>query len=168
MSAYVIPFLVIFILLYAILKKTNCYNSFVNGAYTSIDLCFNILPNIIAMFVCVELLSVSGVLTFLSNLLSPVFKIFGIPKEVSHLVLFKPLSGSGSLAIMKDILSTYGVDSYIGRCASCIMVSSETTFYVATVYFSKSKTKKLLYTIPVSIIAMLIGAIVACFMCRII
>ena len=167
MSVYFIPFVVIFVLLYGLLKKVNCYNSFVNGAYSSIDLCFNILPNIVAMFVCVELLSVSGVLAFCANLLSPFFNFFGIPKEVCHLVLFKPLSGSGSLAIMKEILSNYGVDSYIGRCASCIMISSETTFYVATVYFSKSKTKQLLYTIPVSLISMFFGAIVACLLCKI-
>ena len=168
MSVYVIPFLVIFVLLYAILHKTNCYNSFINGASTSIDLCFNILPNIIAMFVCVELLSVSGVLSFLANLLSPFFNLFGIPKEVTHLVLFKPFSGSGSIAILKEILTQYGVDSYIGRCASCLMISSETTFYVATVYFSKSKTKQLLYTIPVSLLSLFIGAVASCLLCRII
>ncbi len=167
MSIYIIPILVIFVLLYASIKKVNSYNSFVSGAYSSIDLCFSILPNIVAIFICVELLKISGTLTIISNAVSPIFSFLGIPKEVCHLVLFKPLSGSGSIAIMKEILVEYGADSYIGRCASCIMVSSETTFYVTTVYFSKTKTKKLLYAIPVSLIAMLVGAIVACLLCKI-
>ena len=167
MSAYIIPLIILFIFIYASIKKVNCYNSFTAGAYSSIDLCFTILPNLVAIFICVELLKVSGVLLFISNLTSPIFSFFGIPKEVCHLVLFKPLSGSGSIAILKDILCEYGIDTYIGRCASCIMVSSETTFYVTTVYFSKSNTKKLLYAIPVSLLAMFFGAIIACLMCKI-
>ena len=166
MSIYIIPVLIVLILIYALIKKTNCYNSFVSGAYSSIDLSLSILPNIVAMFICVELLSVSGMLNIISNAISPFFNFFGIPKEVCHLVLFKPLSGSGSIAILKEILTKYGPDSYIGRCSSCIMASSETTFYVTTVYFSKTKTSKLLYAVPVSLIAMFIGAISACLLCR--
>ena len=168
MSSYIVPVVVIFVIVYASIKKTNCYNSFVNGAYSSIDLCFSVLPNIVAIFIIIELLSVSGVLASVANFLSPVFSLIGIPKEVCHLILFKPLSGSGSLAILKDILAQYGADSYIGRCASCIMACSETTFYVTTVYLSKTSTKKLLYAVPVSLLAMVIGAVVACLLCRII
>ena len=166
MSAYVVPILVILVIVYATIKKTNCYNSFTTGAYSSIDLSFSILPNIVAIFIVIELLSVSGVLGFISNFLSPLFSLLGIPKELCHLVLFKPLSGSGSLAVLKQIFADFGADSYIGRCASCIMASSETTFYVTTVFFAKTKTKKLLYAIPVSLISMLLGAVVACLLCR--
>lgn len=168
MSVYIIPILVILIVVYATVKKTNVYDSFTTGAYSSIDLCFSVLPNIVAIFVVIELLSVSGVLSAFANFISPVFNLLGVPSEVCHLILFKPLSGSGSLAVLEDILRDYGADSYIGRCASCIMASSETTFYVTTVFFSKTKTKKLLYTIPVSIISMIVGAIIACLLCKII
>lgn len=166
MSVYVVPILVVLVIVYATIKKTNCYNSFTTGAYSSIDLCFSILPNIVAIFIVIELLSVSGTLNFIANLLSPIFSILGVPKEVCHLVLFKPLSGSGSLAVLEQIFSSFGADSYIGRCASCIMASSETTFYVTTVYFAKSKTKKLLYAVPVSIISMMFGAVMACLLCK--
>ena len=168
MSSYIVPILVVLIIIYATIKKTNCYNSFTTGAYSSIDLTFSILPNIVAIFVVIELLNASGVLNLCANFLSPVFSFFGIPKEVSHLVLFKPLSGSGSLAVLEQILTDFGADSYIGRCASCIMASSETTFYVTTVFFAKTKTKKLLYAVPVSIISMIVGAIFACLICKII
>ena len=166
MSAYIVPILVILVITYATIKKTNCYNSFTAGAYSSIDLTFSILPNIVAIFIVIELLSVSGVLSKFASFLSPLFSLLGIPKEVCHLVLFKPLSGSGSLAVLEQIFADFGPDSYIGRCASCIMASSETTFYVTTVFFAKSKTKKLLYTVPVSLISMLFGAVIACLLCR--
>lgn len=166
MSAYVVPVFIVLIIIYATIKKTNCYNSFTAGAYSSIDLTFSILPNIVAIFIVIELLTVSGVLSWFATLLSPIFSVLGIPSELCHLVLFKPLSGSGSLAILEQIFNQFGVDSYIGRCASCIMASSETTFYVTTVFLAKSKIKKLLYAVPVSLISMIFGAIIACLLCR--
>ena len=168
MTEYIVPSIIILTIIYATYKKTNCYNSFVKGAYNSIDLCFTILPNIVAIFIIIQLLNVSGVLTVIANFISPAFNLLGIPSELCTLILFKPLTGSGSLAILKEIFFQYGVDSYIGRCASCIMACSETTFYVTTVYLAKTKIKNLLYTIPVSLISMIIGAVVACLLCKII
>ena len=85
-----------------------------------------------------------------------------------ELVLLRPFTGSGSLALLSEIFNTYGTDSYIGRCASVIIGSSETVFYVSAVYFAKTSVKKLSYAIPVSLIATFIGAIVSCLLVRII
>ena len=95
------------------------------------------------------------------------FLALGIPPEVSELVLLGPFTGSGSFALLNDIFATYGADSYISRCACAIMGSSETVFYVATVYFSQTKVRKLLYAIPCALIASLVAAIVSCLLCRV-
>ncbi len=166
MTSYIIPIFVLFVIVFVSIKKVNVYSAFVEGAKGSIDLCFQILPNLIAIFIAIELLKHSGVLLNFAQILSPVLTFLGIPKELCTLILFKPLSGSGSISILSDIFSTYGVDSYISRCACAIVGSSETTFYVCTVYFSQCKIKKLLYAIPVSLISMLIGAVAGCFFCR--
>ncbi len=118
--------------------------------------------------VSVALMRVSGLTDLLTEAVSPVFGFLGIPSEVSELVLLRPFTGSGSFALLNDIYAQYGADSYISRCASVIMGSSETVFYVATVYFSQTKVKRLLYAIPCALIASLVAAIVSCLLCRVI
>ncbi|MBR2384376.1 MAG: spore maturation protein, partial [Clostridia bacterium] len=99
---------------------------------------------------------------------SPFFNLLGIPTELTKLVLIKPFSGSGSLALVSEIFSTYGVDSYIARSACVIYGSSETVFYIAAVYFAGAKTKKLLVPILISLIASFFSCVFACFICKII
>ena len=115
----------------------------------------------------VALMRASGITDMLIDLLAPLFNALGIPTEVSELVLLRPFTGSGSYAILKDIYTTYGVDTYVGRCASVIMGTSETLFYVATVYFSQTSVKKLSYAIPLALVCNIFGTIVACLVCRV-
>ena len=114
-----------------------------------------------------ELFEVSGLSSFVLKFLSPIFQTFGIPKELTKLVLIKPFSGSGSLALVSEIFTKYGVDSYLARCASVIYGSSETVFYVAAVYFAGAKTKKLAKPIIISLIASFFSCVFACFVCLI-
>ena len=120
----------------------------------------------VAIFVFVELMKVSGVSDWLSIKIAPVLEALGIPAELSELIILRPFSGNGSLAIVRDIYATYGVDSYIARCASVVIGASDTIFYVVAVYFSTTKVKKLRYTIPVCLIASLVGSITACWFVR--
>ena len=99
--------------------------------------------------------------------MSPVFGFLGIPKELTKLMILRPLSGNGSLAILDEIYLMYGVDSYIARCGSIIAGAAETIFYITAVYFSTTKITKLRYAIPVSLISTIIGAIVGCLLCRV-
>jgi len=167
-SSLILPILIILLLLYSAYKKVNAYQGFVDGAKGAIPLCVSILPFLVAIFMAVELLKVSGLTEWLSVVLSPVFHFLGIPTELCELVLIRPFSGSGGLAIMENIYNTYGADSYIARAGSVIMGSSETVFYVATVYFAQAKAQRLLYAIPVALLACLFGAIVACQIVKII
>jgi len=168
MSAYILPAIFIFIFVYSLFKKVNTYDTFVKGAKGAIPLVVSIFPYIACIVIAVALLRISGVTYYLWQLLSPVFSFLGIPKELCELVLLRPFTGSGSYALLNDIISTYGPDSYITRCACTILGSSETIFYVTTVYLSQTKVKRLLYAIPIALFASIIGAIVACLLCRVI
>ncbi len=167
MSAYIVPIFIIFVLLYASYKNLNTYNIFVKGAKGAIELVVSIFPYIVAIMVSVALMRTSGLTDLLTRLVSPIFNFLGIPNQVSELVLLRPFTGSGSFALLNDIYSQYGPDSYISRCASVIMGSSETVFYVATVYFSQTKVKKLLYAIPCALVASLVAAVLSCLLCRV-
>ena len=144
MSAYILPILFLLLILYCMYKRINTYDSFVKGAKGAIKLVVDIFPFIASILIAVALLRVSGITEWLTNILTPVFEFLGVPPELTELVLLRPFTGSGSYALLEDILTTYGADSYISRCACVIMGCSETIFYVATVYFSQTKVKKLL------------------------
>ena len=148
-------------------KHINTYDNFVKGAKGAIKLVVDIFPFIASILIAVALLRVSGITAWLTDILSPIFTFLGVPPELTELVLLRPFTGSGSYALLEDILTTYGADSYISRCACVIMGCSETIFYVATVYFSQTKVKKLLYAIPVALVCSIIGTILACLLCRV-
>ncbi len=165
MSKYFIPILFLIIFFYSLIKKVKPYDAFTHGAKSALPFAVSIFPYLVSIFVLTELFEVSGISNAVSNFLSPVFTLLGIPKELTKLVLIKPFSGSGSLAVLTDIFNTYGVDSYISRCASVIYGSSETVFYVASVYFAGAKTKKLALPITISLIASFFSCVFACFIC---
>ena len=167
MSAYIIHILFLLLIIYCIYKRINTYDHFVKGAKGAIKLVVDIFTFIASIMIAVALLRVSGITTWLTSLLTPVFNFLGIPPELTELVLLRPFTGSGSYALLENVLTTYGADSYISRCACVIMGCSETIFYVATVYFSQTKVKKLLYAIPVALVCSLVGTILACLICKV-
>ncbi len=164
---YVVPALLIAVLVAGLIKRVNVYDSFVLGARKSFDLSLTVFPYLAAIFVMVNALHASGLDAYVTKLLAPPFRLLGIPDEVVQLVLLRPFSGSGSLAILTDVYNNYGVDSYVGRCASVIMGSSETVFYVASVYFAGTKVRHTGWAIPIALFCNLLGAVVACLLCRI-
>ena len=167
MSADILPVLFILLFAYCIYKRINTYDHFVKGAKGAIKLVVDIFPFIASIMIAVALLRVSGITTRLTEVLSPIFNALGIPPELTELVLLRPFTGSGSYALLEDVLTTYGADSYIARCACVIMGCSETIFYVATVYLSQTKVKKLFYAIPVALLCSLVGTILACLLCKV-
>ena len=167
MSVYLLPVFILFTFVYAKVKQVNVYNSFINGAKQSVPLVISILPFLATIMIMVEFIKISGLASLIANLMSPLFNFIGIPKELAELVLLKPFSGNGSLAILNDIYTNYGVDSYIGRSASVMVGSCDTVFYVTTLYCSQTSVKKLSYAIPVALSATLFGAVVSCLFCKI-
>ena len=168
MGSYIIPVLILLLIIYASIKRVNSYQSFVAGAKGAITLVINIFPYIAAVLISVELFKLSGLYEIVATFLSPAFHFFGIPPQLTELVILRPFTGSGSLAILNDIYLAHGVDSYISRVASVIMGSSETVFYVTAVYFSGANIRRTLYAIPVALIGCFVGAIAAALICLVI
>lgn len=168
MSAYLIPVFILFVFLFALLKKGKPYDSFVKGAKNAVPFVLSIFPNLLCIFILSSVLEVSGISDFLTRILTPVFSFFGIPSEVCKLVLIKPFSGSGALGTLSEIYATFGADGYIARCASAIYGSSETVFYVSAVYFANSKRKNLFTPITISLVASFFSVVFACFICKVV
>ena len=167
MSVVIIPILILGIFMYAWVKKVNTYKSFTDGAKAAIKLSIEILPFIATILIAIQLLSVSGLLDWMCWLLNPVFKLLGIPPELTGFIILKPFSGSGSISLFNDIVTKYGADSYIARVASVIAGSSDTVFYISAVYFSKTKIKNLSYAIPVALFCVMLAAVFAALVCRV-
>ncbi len=162
---YFIPVLFLIIFVISIFKKVKPYDAFTSGAKSAIPFAMSIFPYLVSIFVLTELFEVSGLSNAVTKLISPLFNLLGIPSELTKLVLIKPFSGNGALAILTEIYQTYGVDSYLSRCASVIYGSSETVFYVAAVYFAGAKTKNLTKPILISLFASFCSCVFACFIC---
>ena len=165
--ALLIPLIFLLTFLYAGLKKVRIFDEFTAGASKAIPLVVSIFPYIAAITVLARLLTASGLEDRLLALLAPIFRGMGIPQEIAGLVLIKPLSGSGSIAMLSEILSRYGVDSYVARCACVAYGTAETVFYVAAVYFAGIKRKKLPLALTFSLVAYLLSVVVCCLLCRI-
>ena len=168
MSKYFIPALFVIIFVFSLIKKVKPYDTFTLGAKSAIPFAVSIFPYLTSIFILTELFEVSGISSAVSKFTAPFFNILGIPTELTKLVLIKPFSGSGALANLTEIFNTYGVDSYLARCACVIYGSSETVFYVAAVYFANAKTKKLTAPIIISLVANLFSCVFACFICKVI
>ena len=167
MSKYILPILIVMLLAYGVIKKNNSYNSFVIGAKGAFDLVLTSFPYLATIFIAVEIFNVSGLAVIFSDFVAPFFEFFGVPKELSQLVIVKNFTGCGSLALLENIFATYGADSFLARAGACIAGGSEAIFYITAVYFSKTGVSKFRYAIPVGILANFIGAIASCLLCRV-
>lgn len=164
---YVVPAIIILTVLCAVVKKISVYDSFIVGIRESLSLVVSLLPYLASVFMLIEIFRVSGLSQRLSDVLAIPLGWLGIPKELCELLILRPLSGSGSLAVVENIFAEYGVDSYAARCASVIMASNDTVLYITAVYLSTSKDKSAGAAIPISIVSSLFGAVAACLLCRI-
>ncbi len=164
---YLIPLFFILIFVFAFIKKVKPYDTFTDGVKSAVPFAVGIFPYLVSIFVLTELFEISGLSSLVADFLSPVFGFLGIPKELTKLVLIKPFSGSGSLATLSELFEKYGAESYIARSACVIYGSSETVFYVASVYFAGAKTKNLFKPIAISLFASFCSCVFACFICKI-
>lgn len=159
----IIPIIIIIIITYGMIKGRMVYEWFIEGAKEGLKVCINIFPYLLAMIIAVNIFREAKLLDILNNMISPVAGVIGLPKEVIPLVLIKPLSGSGAMGILTDILKNYGPDSYIGLIASVIMGTTETIFYTVTVYFGAIQIKKVRHTVWAALLADMAAIIVSIF-----
>jgi spore maturation protein SpmA len=167
-STWTIPFLLFVIPATAVFKKVKVYEVFIDGAKEGFQVAVRIIPFLVAILVAIAMFRVSGALEVFVRLISPLTALIGMPAEVLPAALMRPLSGSGTLGIITELMKIHGPDSFIGNLASTIYGCSETTFYVVAVYFGAVGVKKTRYAIPVGLTADLAGVLAALFICRII
>lgn len=153
MINYLIPFMVLFILIYGLYKKVDIFDTFIEGVKEGIITSYKLFPTIFAMVIAITIITSSGLIEDLSKALFSIFKILSFPGEVLPLALMKPISGSSSIVILNDILSRYGPDSYIGRIASLIGGCTDTTIYIISLYFGSIGIKKIRYALIVGLLA---------------
>lgn len=165
--ACIVPLIFLLSFAFAFYKKIRIYDSFTEGVKSAIPLVISIFPYIATVTMLTKALEISGVGEWLAHVLSPVFSSLGVPQEIAPLILIKPLSGSGSIAVLTEILNNYGVDSFAARCACVICGASETVFYIGAVYFAGIKRKKINLAIGISLFAYLCSVVFACCLCKI-
>jgi len=152
-----IPALMATFLCAAAWKRLPMYDLFVSGAGNGLRTAVQVLPNLAAMLCAIQLMQVSGLMDALCRACAPLLHLMGLPSEVAPLILIRPISGSGALAMLKEVLDRYGADSRAGLIASTVMGASETIFYTVCVYMSAVGQKKTGYAIPCSLIGALAG-----------
>lgn len=164
-SDIIIPLIIASILLYGIVKGVDVYSAFVEGAVEGAKSGLKIFPYILAIIFAINLFIQSGAEKFIVSLLEPITSFVGFPPELLSLSIVKPLSGGGSLGVFQTILDNHGADSYIGRCASVIMGSSETIFYTTAIYFGSVGISNYRYTVKVGLlshIATIFASLIVC------
>lgn len=159
LSIWIIPAFILLVLLVATWKKIPAYELFVEGGKEGVNMAFTLLPFLVGMIVAISILRSSGALEAFVQLLAPVLMSIGIPPEVVPLALVRPISGTAALGMTTEIISHYGPDSFLGRLASTMQGSTDTTLYILTVYFGAVGIKKMKYALKVGLLADLIGII---------
>lgn len=160
-SEMIVPFFVLFILLYGYKKKVNLYDSFLVGAKNGLLTVFHIAPAVIAMVFATNLFLKSHFLEYFFSFLNPFLNLIHVPIEVLPMALVRPISGTASLAIMNNVFASYGPDSFVGRLASTLQGCTDTTIYVLALYFGSVKVKKTGHALSAGLFADFIGIIAA-------
>lgn len=165
-SLLAIPSILVVILIHASFKKVKVYESFIEGAKDGFDVGVRIIPYLVAILVAIGMFQASGAIELISKLLAPALNIIGMPVETLPLAIVRPLSGSGSFAIMTSIVENSPVDSFTGWLAATMTGSTETTFYVLAVYFGAVGIYKTRHAVPAGLLADIAGILASLFICR--
>ncbi|HEX2938647.1 MAG TPA: nucleoside recognition domain-containing protein [Ruminiclostridium sp.] len=167
-GAYVVPAVIFLILFVGIIKKKNIFDLFLDGAKEGITISFNILPALVGLMMAVEMFKASGALNFIVSSFAPIGRALHFPSEIIPLAMMRPISGSGSLTVFESLLKTYGPDSFIGRVASVMQGSTETTFYTVAIYYGSVNVSKTRHTLPAALSADFIGFVMSVLAVRLI
>lgn len=165
-SILAIPGLILLFIGYGAIKKIKVYEVFVEGAKEGFDVAVRIIPYLVAMLVAIGIFRAGGGMEILITILTPVTDFIGMPAEALPMAIMRPLSGSGSLGIMAEIISVHGPDSFIGILVSTFFGSTETTFYVLAVYFGSVNIRNTRHALPAGLMADVAGILGAVFIVR--
>ena len=145
-------------------KKVNVYDAFIEGAKSGFQTAIGIIPYLIAILVAVGMFRASGAMGLLERGMASLFAWIGINPDMASAVptaLMKPLSGSGARGLMIEAMATHGADSLVGRLCCILQGTTDTTFYVISVYFGSVGIKETRHAIGCCLFCDLIGIIAA-------
>ncbi len=165
-SILAIPGLIFLFIGYGAIKKVKVYEVFVEGAKEGFDVAVRIIPYLVAMLVAIGIFRAGGGMQILVAALEPITSLIGMPAEALPMAIMRPLSGSGSLGIMAEIIATHGPDSFIGILVSTFFGSTETTFYVLAVYFGSVNIRNTRHALPAGLLADIAGILGAVFIVK--
>lgn len=166
LSNWAIPFLLMAVPLIGYIRRVKVYEAFVEGAANGFQTAIKIMPFLVSMLVAVNIFRVSGAMDIFIGVFEPVLKLIGVPPDLIPLGIMRPLSGTGSLGLVTEILETYGPDSLNGRIASTILGSTDTTFYILTVYFGAVGIRNPRYSVLVGLIGDVTGFLGSVYICQ--
>ncbi|MBT8401907.1 MAG: spore maturation protein [Rhodothermia bacterium] len=162
-SVFVLPALIVGFPLYGLYKRVPVYEEFVEGAKEGFEVAVRIIPYLVAILFAIGMFRASGAMDFLIEGLRPLLSVIGIPADVIPMGIIRPLTGSGSAAVVLDMINQFGEDSILVKMAATMFGSTETTFYVIAVYFGAAGIKKTRHAVPVGLIADATAFIAAVF-----
>jgi spore maturation protein B len=165
-SAFVLPLIIVGFPLYGLYKKVPVYEEFVEGAKEGFSVAVMIIPYLVAILFAIGMFRASGALDFLIEGLRPVLAVIGIPAEVIPMAIVRPLTGSGSAAIVLDMIDQFGEDSLLVKMAATMFGSTETTFYVIAVYFGAVNIKKTRHAVPAGLTADIAAMLIAVYVVK--
>ncbi len=161
LSKLLLPLIVLFIVVYGIIKKVNVYDVFIDGAKESFEMFVSLFPPMLGMILAINLFIKSNCLNYFLSFLSPTLDLLRVPLDIIPMAIMRPISGSSALAILNNILQTHGPDSLIGRMASVMQGSTDTTLYVLTLYFGSVGIKKIRHSLWVGLLTDLFAIIMS-------
>lgn len=165
-SSLVIPLLLAVMAMWGMGKRVDVYAALTHGAEEGLTVLLHIIPNLVGLLTAVAMFRASGAMDALSGVFAPVLEFLGIPPETAPLMLIRPVSGGGALAVGSDLMTAYGPDSYIGRVAAVMLGSTETTFYTIAVYYGSAGIQRTRHTIPAALTADLTGFVASALAVR--
>lgn len=157
LSSLVIPLLLAAVAVVGMGRRVDVYNVLTRGAEEGLSVLLRIIPALVGLLTAVSMFRASGAMEWLSGLCAPVLEFFGVPPETTPLMLIRPASGNGALAVASDLMAAHGPDSYVGRVAAVMLGSTETTFYTIAVYFGSAGIHRTRHTVPAALAADLTG-----------
>ena len=165
--SWVLPVLILALLVFSIARRTDVYEAFTAGAKEVVPLILRIFPYIGAIMISISAFRACGAFDAFTDLLAPAFKWANLPKTLAPLVLLRPFSGNGAMALLKDVFDACGVDSFEGFAASILLGSTETVFYISALYFGSIGVKKLRHALTAALLATFAGSASALVLARI-
>ena len=160
-SSFILPLLILFILVFGIIKKVNIYETFIDGAKDGLKTSVGIIPYLVAIIVAISMFRASGSIEWIANVLKTPLSYLHIPADVLPIMIVRSLSGSANIGVLNDVVTNTGVNSYATKLAAIMVGSSETTFYVVAVYFGALGIKKVRYALITGLMADAVGIVVA-------